>query len=121
MKVYMLIMRPAELRAVVTIPLFSDPVHCGFPSPTADYVEQRIALNELLIPHPSSTYTLRVSGDSMIGAGILDGSFLLVDFSFTPQHNDIVVSNIVGVSGFYKDSRTTGGNRVSLNGMKLSR
>jgi len=25
------------------------------------------------------------------------------------------------VSGFYKDSRTTGGNRVSLNGMKLPR
>jgi SOS-response transcriptional repressor LexA len=99
---------------------FSDPVHCGFPSPTADYFEQRIDLNELLIPHPSSTYTLRVSGESMIGA-ILDGSFLLVDFSLTPQHNDIVVSNIVGVSGFYKDSLTTGGNRVSLNGMKLPR
>jgi DNA polymerase V len=32
----------------------------------------------------------------MIGAGILDGSFLLVDFSLTPQHNDIVVANLGG-------------------------
>ncbi|EPV6096331.1 LexA family protein [Escherichia coli] len=66
-----------------------------------------------LILHPSSTYTLRVARDSMINAGILDGSYLLIDFSLHPEDGDIVVSNIVGGSGFYKDSRTTGGNRVS--------
>lgn len=66
-----------------------------------------------LIPHLSSTYTFRVAGDSMINAGILDGSYLLIDFSLHPEDGDIVVSYIVGVSGFYKDSRTTGGNRVS--------
>ncbi|WP_244288162.1 LexA family protein [Enterobacter chuandaensis] len=49
----------------------------------------------------------------MINAGILDGSYLLIDFSLHPEDGDIVVSYIVGVSGFYKDSRTTGGNRVS--------
>ncbi|SFF37791.1 DNA polymerase V, partial [Phytobacter palmae] len=40
--------KPADFpRAVVALPLFSDLVQCGFPSPAADYVEQRIDLNEL--------------------------------------------------------------------------
>ena len=43
---------PVELREIVTLRLFSERVPCGFPSPTADYVEQRIYLNELLIQHP---------------------------------------------------------------------
>lgn len=80
----------------VYIPMYGDLVSAGFPSPAADYIESGIDLVSHLIPHPSSTYTLRVSGDSMIGAGILDGSLLLVDFSLTPQHNDIVVANLGG-------------------------
>ena len=80
----------------VKIPIYGDTISAGFPSPAADYIESGIDLISQLIPHPSSTYTLRVSGDSMIGAGILDGSFLLVDFSIQPQHGDIVVANIGG-------------------------
>lgn len=44
--------RPTELREIIAIPLYSDLVQCGFPSPAADYVEQRIDLNELLVSHP---------------------------------------------------------------------
>uniref|UniRef100_UPI003AEFD423 S24 family peptidase n=1 Tax=Kluyvera georgiana TaxID=73098 RepID=UPI003AEFD423 len=68
-----------ELREIVALPLFSDLVPCGFPSPAADYVEQRIDLNELLIQHPSATYFVKASGDSMIEAGISDGDLLVVD------------------------------------------
>jgi len=49
-----------------------------------------------LIAHPSSTYVLRVSGDSMRDAAIIDGSLLLVDFSLKPAHNDIVVASLEG-------------------------
>ena len=80
----------------VQIPIYGDLISAGFPSPAADYIESGIDLVSHLIPHPSSTYTLRVSGDSMVGAGILDGSLLLVDFSITPPHNDIVVANLGG-------------------------
>jgi DNA polymerase V len=74
--------KPADFpRAVVALPLFSDLVPCGFPSPAADYVEQRIDLNELLIHHPSATYFVKASGDSMIEAGISDGDLLVVDSS----------------------------------------
>ena len=80
----------------VQIPIYGDTISAGFPSPAAEYIESGIDLVSHLIPHPSSTYTLRVAGDSMINAGILDGSFLLVDFSIQPQHGDIVVANISG-------------------------
>lgn len=50
---------PVELREIMLIPLYSDLVQCGFPSPAQDYVEQRIDLNELLVNHPSATYFVK--------------------------------------------------------------
>jgi len=87
---------PNELRECVTLPLFSDLVPCGFPSPAADYVEQRIDLNELLIQHPSATYFVKASGDSMIEAGIGDGDLLVVDSSRKSEHGDIVIAAVDG-------------------------
>ncbi|VUC84306.1 DNA polymerase V subunit UmuD [Raoultella terrigena] len=57
---------PVELRQIIPLPWFSDPVQCGFPSPAQDYIEQRIDLNELLINHPSATYFVKAAGDSML-------------------------------------------------------
>ncbi len=53
---------PVELRGIVALPLYGSLVQCGFPSPAADYVEQRIDLNELLIQHPSATYFAHIFG-----------------------------------------------------------
>jgi len=50
--------QPAEIRAILALPLFISRVPCGFPSPAQDYVEQRIDLNDFLVDHPSSTYSL---------------------------------------------------------------
>jgi len=55
--------RPTELREIIALPLFSDLVQCWFNSPTAEYVEQHIDLNELRVSHPSSTYIVKVAGD----------------------------------------------------------
>ncbi|HFK5674607.1 translesion error-prone DNA polymerase V autoproteolytic subunit [Enterobacter asburiae] len=88
--------RPTELREIISLPLFSDLVQCGFPSPAADYVEQRIDLNELLVAHPSSTYFVKAAGDSMIDAGISDGDLLVVDSSRTAEHGDIVIAAVEG-------------------------
>ena len=49
-------------------------------------------LNEHLIQHPAATFYLRVSGSSMIGAGINDGDLLIVDRSLAAAHNHIVVA-----------------------------
>lgn len=87
---------PVELRQIVALPLFGDLVPCGFPSPAQDYVEKRIDLNELLVQHPSATYFVKSSGDSMIGAGIGNGDLLVVDRSRKPVHGDIVIAAIDG-------------------------
>ncbi|AUM54112.1 translesion error-prone DNA polymerase V autoproteolytic subunit [Salmonella enterica] len=88
--------RPTELREIIYLPFFSCLVPCGFPSPAADYIEQRIDLNELLVSHPSSTYFVKATGDSMIDAGINDGDLLVVDSSRTAEHGDIVIAAVDG-------------------------
>ncbi|MDN5680019.1 MAG: translesion error-prone DNA polymerase V autoproteolytic subunit [Ewingella sp.] len=88
--------KPADIRAVSELPLFIDRVPCGFPSPAQDYVEQRLDLNNLLVSHPSSTYFIKVSGDSMVDAGIKDGDMLIVDSSIEAEHGDIIVAALSG-------------------------
>lgn len=78
------------------LPLFSDRVPAGFPSPAQDYVHARIDLNEYCISHPNATYFLYASGDSMLEAGIVDGSMLVVDCSIGAEHGDIVIASIGG-------------------------
>ncbi|EWG65381.1 translesion error-prone DNA polymerase V autoproteolytic subunit [Enterobacter sp. SES19] len=80
----------------IELPLFAERVACGFPSPAQDYVEDRLDLNRLAVRHPSATYFIKVSGDSMIGAGIGDGDLLVVDRSLNAEHGDIVVASVAG-------------------------
>ena len=69
-------------------------VSAGFPSPAEDYIDSTLDLNAHLIENPAATFFLRVSGDSMTGAGIHSGDLLLVDRSLTPKINDIVIATI---------------------------
>ena len=87
-------LRPRARRQV--LPLAGGSVAAGFPSPADDYVEAGIDLNEQLIRHPSSTFFLRVSGDSMREAGIHHGDLLIVDRSLEPRAGRIVVAAIDG-------------------------
>lgn len=73
-------------------PLFSSPVPAGFPSPADDYIEGQLDLNEYFVPHPAATFYVRVTGESMIGAGILPGDILIVDRSLEATHGAIVIA-----------------------------
>jgi len=77
-------------------PLFVSSVPAGFPSPADDYIEGPLDLNRHLIKHPAATFFVRVSGDSMIVAGIHDGDILIVDRSLEPQDGNIVIANLEG-------------------------
>ncbi|MEB7448587.1 LexA family protein [Arthrobacter koreensis] len=68
----------------------------GFPSPSRDYFDGRIDLNRHLIRDVTSTYIVRVSGDSMSGTGISDGDELIVDRSLTPRDGSVVVAVLDG-------------------------
>ncbi|MGO4742332.1 translesion error-prone DNA polymerase V autoproteolytic subunit [Serratia quinivorans] len=87
---------PSQFTTGLLIPLFMERVPCGFPSPAQDYVEDSLDLNKLVVKHPSATYFVRVSGDSMIGAGISHGDLLVVDRSLSATHGDIVIAAVAG-------------------------
>lgn len=57
----------------IKIPLFVCRVQAVFPSPADDYIENYLDLNSEFIKHPSSTFFLRASGESMKGAGMRFG------------------------------------------------
>jgi DNA polymerase V len=86
---------PDEFKAL-EIPVSSDAVPAGFPSPAEDYLDKKLDLNEHLIKRPSSTFFIRVSGTSMTGAGIHDGDLLIVDRSVPAEDNKVVIGVVNG-------------------------
>jgi len=87
---------PVAPRTSLQRPLYLSRVQAGFPSPADDYVQEAIDLNEHLIRRPTSTFYVRVSGDSMVGAGIHDGDILIVDRAEEPKDEAIVVAALDG-------------------------
>ncbi|MFC1693639.1 LexA family protein [Candidatus Latescibacterota bacterium] len=77
-------------------PLFMSVVPAGFPSPADDYVERKLDLNTCLIRHPAATFFVRVSGDSMTGAGIHSGDLLIVDRALEPVDGGVVIACVDG-------------------------
>lgn len=71
-------------------------ISAGFPSPADDFKQQRISLDKELIKNKEATFFARVSGQSMVGAGLDDNDLLVVDRSLEPAHNKIAVCFIDG-------------------------
>tara|TARA_R110002124_G_scaffold287132_1_gene470613 strand:- start:3000 stop:3437 length:438 start_codon:yes stop_codon:yes gene_type:complete len=80
----------------IELPFFSSRVSAGFPSPAQDHMEQTLSLDELLDIDAPHTYLVRAEGDSMIGAGILDGDVLVVSRALTGRNGDVVIAAING-------------------------
>ena len=78
------------------LPLFGCPVPAGFPSPADDHLDGPFDLVKHLFRHPASTFLARVSGDSMIGAGIHPGDLVAVDRALQARHGSIVVAVVDG-------------------------
>lgn len=71
-------------------------ISAGFPSPADDFKENRLSLDKELIKNPEATFFARVSGESMIGAGLEDNDLLVIDRSLEPAHNKIAVCYLDG-------------------------
>ncbi len=72
------------------------PAACGFPSPADDYLDRPLDFNELLIVNPASTFAVRVTGDSMIDAGIFPQDIAVIDRSLTAMDRTIVLALLGG-------------------------
>jgi len=77
-------------------PIFIATVPAGFPSPAADYEEGKLDLNRHLIKNPAATFFVRVTGDSMLKAGIHSGDLLVVDRSIEPRDKSVVIAVVNG-------------------------
>ena len=71
-------------------------VTADIPPHAEDYIEEQIDLNTLLVYRPAATYFVRVSGDSMIGAGIQSGDILVVDKSLDAKDGSIIIAELGG-------------------------
>lgn len=78
------------------IPYFDTGLKAGFPSPADDYQDIKIDLNKELIRNQDATFFARVSGKSMIDAGLNDGDILVIDRSLEVHNNKVVVCILDG-------------------------
>ena len=71
-------------------------VQAGFPSPEEEALCDIMSMDEFLITKPDASFLLKVSGDSMIGEGIMEGDLVIVERGRTPQIGDIVIAEVDG-------------------------
>ena len=71
-------------------------VQAGFPSPEEELLSDAISMDEYLIARPDASFLLQVSGDSMTGAGIMEGDLVIIEKGRAPKTGDIVVAEVDG-------------------------
>jgi repressor LexA len=82
--------RAAEASGVEQLPLVGE-IAAGGPLLAEENIEDRVAVPELLA-HGGADFLLRVKGDSMVNAGILDGDLVVVRRQDTARDGEIVVA-----------------------------
>ena len=90
----------------VQIPLLGK-VTAGNPIEAIENPDEYFPIPVNLIPKNSEVFTLRVSGESMINAGILDNDIVIIERKNTAKNGEIVVAmnedNEVTLKTFYKE------------------
>lgn len=71
-------------------------VEAGFPSPAEEELLDVISFDEYLTPNKENSYILKVKGDSMIDAGIMDGDMIVVEKRSQYKPGQIVVAIVDG-------------------------
>lgn len=87
------------------LPYFSS-VPAGGPTLVEDAVEDRVSVEQYLVDMPDSAMLIKVQGDSMEDAGIVDGDVVVINTKKQPRFGDIVVGvvdNAYTLKFFMKD------------------
>jgi repressor LexA len=95
---------PAYIPEVVPVPLLGQ-VTAGEPIIAEQNIEEYFPLPKMMV-HQDTVFLLRVRGDSMIDAGILDGDYVIVRQQSSANNGEIVVAmleNEATVKRFYKE------------------
>jgi len=73
-------------------------VEAGFPSPAEEELVDTMSLDDFLVDKPEATFLLRVKGDSMKDAGIVEGDLVIVERASSAKVGDIVIADVDGES-----------------------
>jgi SOS regulatory protein LexA len=91
---------------VVEVPLLGK-ITAGSPIEAIENPDNYFSLPTYLIPKDKEVFTLEVSGESMINAGIHDGDVIIVERRNTARNGEIIVAmtdeNEVTLKTFYKE------------------
>jgi len=71
-------------------------VEAGFPTAAEEELADTMTLDEYLIKNKEATFILKVSGDSMKDAGIIQGDMVIVERNVLPKDGDIVIAEVDG-------------------------
>ncbi len=71
-------------------------VQAGLPTAEEETHTDTLNLDELLVKDHKETFLLKVSGDSMIDAGIHEGDFVLIERGREPKNHDIIIAEVDG-------------------------
>ncbi len=71
-------------------------VAAGLPVSAEESSREVVSMDEYLVTKPDSSFLLRVTGDSMTGAGIMDGDLVIVERGRLPKNGDIVLAEVDG-------------------------
>lgn len=85
-----------EAEARPTLPLYAGRVQAGMPMPADDHIEDHVDLHSYLVDDPEETFLVHATGDSMIDAGIPDGTLLVVNRRVKPTNGKVVVAAMDG-------------------------
>lgn len=92
---------------IVEVPLLGK-ITAGSPIEAIENPNEMFALPSYLIPKNKEVFTLNVSGESMINAGILDGDIVVVERTNVARNGEIVVAmtdeNEVTLKTYYKEA-----------------
>ena len=88
--------RLAPTRRFFARPLADAAVRAGLPERIDDAASDALTIDDYLIERPSQTVLVRVKGDSMVDAGILDGDLVVVEKQPSARKGDIVVAIVDG-------------------------
>lgn len=75
---------------------FLGSIEAGFPTLAEQEMIVTISLDQYLLTHPEQNYMLKVTGLSMIEAGIAPDDLVIVDREKEPKNGDIVVAEVDG-------------------------
>lgn len=71
-------------------------VEAGFPSPAEEEAAAMLSLDDYLITNAEACFLIKVSGDSMIEAGIMPGDLVIVERGREARQGDIVIAQVDG-------------------------